>query len=130
MTLSRTRASSPKPVPAFPKRGEIWVVDLNPTIGAEIQKRRPAVVVSSDAVGRLPIKLVAPITGWNPAFASSYWHVFLLPDAVNGLAKESAVDALQLRGVDVQRFVQFVGRLSATKMEDVAAAIAAVIEYQ
>jgi len=113
----------------LPRRGEIWLVDFNPTIGTEIQKRRPAVIVSSDAVGRLPIKLVAPITGWNPAFVTSYWHVHLVPDALNGLTKESAVDALQLRGVDVQRFIQFMGRLPATKMEEIAAAIAAVIEY-
>jgi mRNA interferase MazF len=72
---------------------------------------------------------VAPITGWNPAFVGSYWHVNLVPDGVNGLTKESAVDALQLRGVDVQRFIQFMGRLPASKMEEIAAAIAAVIEY-
>ena len=127
--MSSTSAPRSSPVPKLPRRGEIWLVDLNPTVGAEIQKRRPAVVVSSDAVGCLPIKLVAPITGWNPAFVASYWHVYLAPDAANGLTKESAVDALQLRGVDVQRFMQFIGRLSATKMEEIAAAIAAVIEY-
>jgi mRNA interferase MazF len=115
---------------SLPRRGEVWVVDFNPTRGAEIQKQRPAVVVSSDAVGRLPIKLVAPITGWKPAFISSHWHVRLIPDAVNGLTKESAVDVLQLRGVDIQRFIQPVGRLSPAIMEEIAAAIAAVIEYQ
>lgn len=113
-----------------PRRGEVWLVDFNPTRGAEIQKQRPAVVISSDAIGRLPIKLVAPITGWKPAFASSYWHVYLLPDAVNGLTKESAVDVLQLRGMDVGRFIQPIGRLAPATMEDIAAAIAAVVEYQ
>jgi len=48
------------PEPSTPQRGEIWLVNFDPTIGAEIRKTRPAVVVSSDAVGRLPIKLVAP----------------------------------------------------------------------
>ncbi len=105
-------------------------MDFNPTRGAEIQKQRPAVVVSSDAVGRLPIKLVAPITGWKPAFASSYWHVNFVPDAANGLAKESAVDVLQLRGVDMERFIQRIGRLAPATMEEIAAAIAAVVEYQ
>jgi hypothetical protein len=73
-------------------------VDFNPTRGAEIQKQRPAIVVSSDAIGRLPIKLVAPITGWKPAFAGNLWHVRVIPDRLNGLDKESAVDVLQLRG--------------------------------
>lgn len=113
-----------------PKRGEIWLVDFNPTRGAEIQKQRPAVIVSSDAVGRLPIKLVAPITGWKPAFASSFWHVHLVPDAINGLTKESAVDVVQLRGMDVLRFIQRLGRLAPATMEEIAAAIAAVVEYQ
>jgi mRNA interferase MazF len=36
-------------------------VNLDPTIGAEIKKTRPAVVISSDAVGKLPIKLIVPI---------------------------------------------------------------------
>ncbi|PYJ84525.1 MAG: type II toxin-antitoxin system PemK/MazF family toxin [Verrucomicrobia bacterium] len=46
--------------PRRPERGEIWRVEFNPTRGAEIQKRRPAVAISSDAlwnwsVGRMPL---------------------------------------------------------------------------
>jgi hypothetical protein len=70
-----------------PKRGEIWLVNFDPTIGAEIKKTRPAVVVSSDAVGRLPIKLVAPLTDWKTYYAANIWHVRIDPDSVNGLAK-------------------------------------------
>ena len=113
-----------------PKRGEIWVVDLNPTRGAEIQKQRPAIVVSSDAAGRLPIKLVAPLTGWKPDFSSCPWHVRVVPDGLNGLEKESSADVLQLRGVDIRRFIRYVGRVSPAAMEEVAAAIAALVEYQ
>jgi len=54
-----------------PKRGEIWLVNFNPTIGAEIKKVRPAVVISSDAVGQLPIKLIAPITDWKSYFSKN-----------------------------------------------------------
>ena len=46
----------------LPKRGEIWLVNLDPTVGAEIQKTRPAIVISSDYIGKLPLKLVVPIT--------------------------------------------------------------------
>jgi len=114
----------------IPKRGEIWTVNLDPTIGAEIQKKRPALVVSSDAVGKLPIKLIAPITGWNNKFANSPWHVRIDPDQTNGLTKPSTIDALQLRGVDVQRFDRKLGKVSPTLHEEVAAAIAAVVEFQ
>ena len=51
--------------PELPKRGEIWLVNFDPTVGAEIKKVRPAVVISSDSVGKLPIKLIAPITDRN-----------------------------------------------------------------
>lgn len=114
----------------LPKRGEIWLVNLDPTVGAEIRKIRPTVVVSSDAVGRLPLKLVAPITDWKAAFTKNVWHVRIDPASSNGLSKVSAVDVLQLRGLDMQRFVRQLGRLRADQMEEIAAAVAAIVEYQ
>jgi len=110
-------------------RGEVWLVSLDPTIGAEIRKTRPIIVVSSDAIGALPIKLVAPLTEWKEYLAQNVWHVKIAPDGLNGLAKTSAVDTLQLRGVDTQRFVQKLGRVSPLVMRSIVAAIAAVIEY-
>ncbi len=112
-----------------PKRGEIWLVSFDPTIGAEIKKTRPGVVISSDAVGRLPIKLVAPITDWKDYYTANIWHVRIDPDSANGLSKVSAVDALQLRGMDLQRFVRKLGLVSPAQMEEFALAVAAVIEY-
>ena len=110
-------------------RGEIWRVSLDPTIGSEIRKTRPVVVVSSDAIGALPIKLVAPLTEWKDYLAQNIWHVKVAPDSTNGLTKISAVDTLQLRGVDTQRFVQKLGSVSPSVMRSIVAAIAAVIEY-
>jgi mRNA interferase MazF len=99
--------SNPSPTP---HRGEIWLVNFEPTLGAEIRKTRPAIVVSSDAVGRLPIKLVAPLTDWKVRYAPNVWHVRIDPDPQNGLSKPSAIDVLQLRGLDTQRFVQILGQ--------------------
>ena len=110
------------------KRGDIWLVNLDPTVGAEIQKTRPVVVVNSDAIGALPIKLVAPITEWMDYMARNIWHVKIVPDALNGLAKPSAVDTLQLRGVDTKRFVQKVGKASSQTMKNIVTAITVVIE--
>lgn len=115
--------------PPNPQRGEIWQVKFDPTLGAEIRKTRPALVVSSDAVGRLPIKLVAPITDWKARYAPNVWHVRIDPDAANGLEKPSAVDVLQLRGMDIIRFVRRLGEISPEKIEEVVLAIGAVIEY-
>ncbi|HIE26971.1 TPA: type II toxin-antitoxin system PemK/MazF family toxin [Candidatus Poribacteria bacterium] len=113
-----------------PLRGEIWYVNFDPTIGTEIRRQRPAVVVSSDAVGVLPIKLIAPITGWKEHYSRYTWHVRIEPDSKNGLCKVSTVDTLQLRGVDIKRFVRKIGRASPIIMEEIAATIAAVVEYQ
>lgn len=106
------------------------MVDLEPTVGSEIKKTRPVVVVSSDAVGKLPIRLIAPITGWKDAFENNLWHIKINPDKTNGLGKASAVDVLQLRGVDTQRFAKRLGMVSASLIVDITSAIAAVIEYE
>lgn len=120
--MSKTTSSSPK-------RGEVWRVDFDPTKGSEIRKVRPAVVLSSDAMGVLPVKLVAPITGWKSAFEKNIWHVYLKPTERNGLTKESAVDALQVRSADTSRFLEQLGRISTPKLEEIVTAVAAVIEY-
>lgn len=111
------------------KRGKIWLVNLDPTIGAEIRKTRPVVVISSDAVGALPIKLVAPITEWKEYMARNIWHVKIVPDHANGLTKTSAMDTLQLRGVDTKRFTQKLGNISPITLKNIVTAIAAIIEY-
>ncbi|MBW4579955.1 MAG: type II toxin-antitoxin system PemK/MazF family toxin [Tildeniella nuda ZEHNDER 1965/U140] len=113
----------------IPQRGEVWLVNFDPTIGTEIRKTRPAVIVSSNAVGKLPIKLVAPITDWKDYFAQNLWHIRLVPDTANNLTKVSAVDVLQIRGVDTQRLIHKLGSLSEEKMLEIIIAIAAVIEY-
>ena len=123
----RLALSSPSSSP--PQRGDIWLVNFDPTVGTEIQKTRPAVVVSSDAVGRLPIKLVAPITDWKDYFAPNIWHVRIAPDSTNGLTKVSAIDTLQLRGMDRQRFIRKLGQVSPSTLEEIVLAIAAIIEY-
>lgn len=112
-----------------PKRGEIWTVNFDPTVGTELRKTRPAVVVSSDAVGILPIKLVAPVTDWKAYFSANAWHVRIVPEPTNGLTKPSAVDVLQLRGMDTQRFIRRLGEVPAETMDEIVLAIGAVIEY-
>jgi len=98
------------------QRGEIWLVDFNPTIGAEISKIRPAVIVSNDTIGVLPLKLVAPVTTWQDRFAQVTWLVPIMPTPTNHLDKKSAVDMFQLRSVSHQRFRTLIGTMSDADM--------------
>ena len=92
-----------------PRRGEVWLVNLDPTVGSEIQKMRPVVIISSDAIGRLPIKLGVPVTGWQDKFVGNIWHVRIEPDSHNNLDKPSACDALQTRCLAAERFIKKIG---------------------
>ena len=109
-------------------RGQIWQVDLNPTRGAEIRKERPCVVVSSDVIGKLPLKLVVPITEWNDLYKNSPWLIKIEPNTRNNLAKTSAADAFQVRSVAVERFATLRGVVSHDQMADIVAAIGIVVE--
>ena len=107
-----------------PKRGEVWDVDFDPPRGAEIGKTRPAVVISEDAIGRLPLRIVVPITEWNSRYATYPWFVQLRPTPGNGLTKDSGADAFQVKSVSERRFVRRRGILTAAQLDDIAAAIA------
>jgi mRNA interferase MazF len=111
-----------------PKRGEIWDIDLNPTRGQEINKTRPAIVISSDGIGKLRLKIVVPITEWQASFDGNFWHVLLEPNAVNGLTKNSAADALQVRSLSMERFVKCRGRATKQQLEEIVEALAAIVE--
>ena len=78
---------------------------------------------------RLPIKLVAPLTDWKPRYAPNVWHVRIAPDSAPGLTKPSAVDVLQLRGMDTVRFARRLGAVSPEVMEEIILAIGAVVGY-
>lgn len=107
-----------------PKRGEIWLVDFDPAVRAEIQKVRPALVVSVDSVGRLPLRMVVPLTDWKPQYAAFPWFVLIPADANNGLSKDSGADAFQAKSISLARFVRRLGEVTPAQVEDVASAIA------
>jgi mRNA interferase MazF len=109
---------------AAPKRSEIWLVDFDPTIGAEIRKIRPAVVVSLDNIGRLPLRMVVPVTDWKPAYANLPWFVEIPVSPTNGLGKHSGADAFQTKSVSVNRFVRLLGSLTPAQMDAISSAIA------
>ncbi|MGV3722900.1 MAG: type II toxin-antitoxin system PemK/MazF family toxin [Actinomycetota bacterium] len=110
------------------KRGEIWLVDLDPTQGSEMKKTRPGIIVNQDSVGVLPLRVVVPITGWDEKYAGAPWLVRLEPDGRNGLTKASAADVLQIRSLSTRtRLVKRLGALGADDLEQVIRAIVEMI---
>ncbi len=117
-------------MPVDPKRGEVWRVNLDPTRGAEMQKTRPAVVISSNRLGRLPLRLIVPLTGWNEGYARLAWMAQVEATQENGLTKLSAADAFQTRGASLERFSDRLGTLSEETLAQIAKALALTVEYQ
>jgi len=92
---------------SFPKRGEIWKVSFDPTVGAEIRKTRPAVVISNDHNNRYASTItVLPITDRGQDVFP--FEVFL-PKTTEGLSKDSKIKCQQIRTVDKSRLVQLLG---------------------
>src|SRR5580693_2997454 len=87
------------------RRGEIFLVDLDPTRGAEIQKTRPCVVVSPDELnGHLRTVIVAPLTTAGQPYPFRVSCRFA--------NKNGTIVTDQLRTVDQGRLVRHLGRLS------------------
>ena len=110
-----------------PKRGEVWPVDFDPAVGAEIRKVRPAVVVSIDAAGRLPLRVVVPLTDWKPQYATYSWFTLIAATAGNGLSKDSGADAFQVKSLSQNRFTQRIGAVTSVELDAIAAAISLVV---
>ena len=91
-------------------RGDVFLVDLNPTRGSEIRKMRPCVVVSPDELNaHLRTLIVAPLTtGGHP-------YPFRVPCRFGGKSGHIVVD--QIRTVDRERLVRRLGRLAPATVD-------------
>ena len=104
------------------KRGEILYAELSPTAGAEINKRRPVLIVSNDANNRAASTVtVLPITS---NLTRVYPFEVALSRADSGLPKDSKAQAQQIRTIAKERITgAALGRLAANKLREVDAAI-------
>lgn len=112
------------------KQGEIWLVALDPTVGAEIKKTRPAVIVNDNQLGRLPLKVIVPVTDWKDRYAVAPWMVKLMPDKQNKLTKESAADCFQVRSIAEERCVKKIGQLDGERMSKIRKSLAVVLSIE
>lgn len=105
-------------------QGEIWLVKFYPQVGSEISKLRPAVVISHNTIGRLPLKTIVPITDWKVNYGHYPWMVIIKPDASNGLSKTSAIDCFQVKNFANVKLVEKIGAISETELHDVHETVA------
>ncbi len=101
-----------------PRRGEVYLVNFEPTIGAEIKKTRPALILQNDIANRhSPITIVAAITS---QFAEPLYPTEVLIRAPEGgLTVDSVVLLNQIRSPDKQRLMRRLGGIKPTTMERV-----------
>jgi len=104
------------------KRGDIWLVNLDPTIGHEIKKSRPSAVIQNDLGNKYsPITVIAPITSQN--IEKIYPIEVLLTKRNSGLEKDSKILLNQIRAVDKRRLIRKIGRIDKEIMIKVDDAI-------
>jgi len=108
-------------------QGEIWLINLEPTIGAEIKKTRPAVIVNDNALGRLPLKVIVPITDWKENYSLAPWMIKIEPDNQNKLDKISTADCFQVRSISELRFVRLIGKVDQDIFEKIKEGLAKVL---
>ncbi|HLE25791.1 MAG TPA: type II toxin-antitoxin system PemK/MazF family toxin [Thermodesulfobacteriota bacterium] len=100
---------------AFPQRGEIWLVDFEPTRGAEIKKTRPALILQNDIANHYsPITIVAALTSQfeEPLYPTEV----LVKASEGGLEADSVVLLNQIRSIDKKRLIKRIGVLKLETM--------------
>jgi mRNA interferase MazF len=92
------------------KQGDLYLVNLDPTLHTEIGKTRPALIVSIDEMNaHLPRVLVAPISS---NVQRIYLHEVFIPAGSGGLAKDSKIMVDQLRSIDKRRLIKKIGQVN------------------
>src|SRR5271157_4540810 len=108
---------------AGPRRGEIYLCSFDPTVGHEIKKTRPALVIQNDIGNRYsPLTIVAAITS-SVSPVPYPVEVVSDPTARNGLEVRSSIRLDQIRTVDRQRLVRRLGAVDPATMAKVDEAI-------
>jgi mRNA interferase MazF len=104
------------------KRGEVWWINFDPSVGGEVRKQRPAVIVSNDAANHYLNRVqVVPITSnVDKLYPSEAYLTFL--------GKKAKAMADQLTTVSKKRLINSAGSISYTEMEDIGKAITTQID--
>jgi mRNA interferase MazF len=108
------------------KRGEIWIVDLDPGFGREIRKKRPVLIITADAFNSLHTAVVIPFNSRVP-IKIGLEMIQIAPDKQNNLDRESILLPIFVRAVDNKRFIKKLGTLADVKFFEVEEALKLVL---
>jgi mRNA interferase MazF len=113
-----------------PRRGEIYLVALDPTVGHEIKKTRSALIIQNDITNEyLRTTIVVPITS-NVRLPLSPTHILMVKGAPSGLDVTSMALCEQIRVVDGTRLIKPIGHLDPNLIPQVDEAIAITVGLQ
>ena len=105
----------------YPKRGSVYLVNLDPTIGSEIKKTRPAVIIQNNIGNQYSsVTIIAPITSGKSA---TYPIDVEVKTPEGGMKNNSLVKLNQIRAVDKRRLTKHLGHLTQDTMNRVDQAI-------
>ena len=112
------------------KIGDIVWVNLDPTVGDEIEKKRPVVILNNGHEKHLRLAIVVPITNWSEIWDANPFFVSLDPSKQNGLKKKSAVDCFQVRAVSHQRVLDRLGSITPGELTQIKKALALILDIE
>ena len=112
------------------KIGDIVWVNLDPTVGDEIKKKRPVVVLNNGHEKHLRLAIVVPVTNWTELWDNNPFFVSLDPSKQNGLKKKSAVDCFQVRTVSHQRVLDGLGAVTPGELTQIKKALALILDLE
>ena len=94
---------------AYPKKGEIYLVNFDPTVGHEVKKKRPAVIISNNIHNQFsPLVTVAPLSSnINKVYS---FEVYIQKESA-GLNENSKIMIIQLRSIDKKRLINKIGNI-------------------
>lgn len=105
--------------------GEVW--ELAGQEGKRKALARTVVIVSADALGSIPLRVVVPLTPWQQKYARAPWIVRVPPVLNSGLEEPQAADALQVRSVSISRLNRRLGELPVGITAEIARAVGLVL---
>lgn len=109
------------------KRGDIWLVDLEPVLHRELHKKRPALIISNNVVAQeTPHVIIIPTSSQVPKPV----RIEMVPvGEKEGLKKPSILLPIFIKSIDQRRLIKRVGKVSQGKLKEVEEAIRVVLDF-